>query len=605
MTVNESYETIVIGTGCAGYNAADWLYDLGHKNIAILTEGEKMGTSRNTGSDKQTYYKLSLTSDGGDSVREMAETLFAGGAMHGDTALIEAACSVKSFIKLALLGVPFPTNEYGEYVGYKTDHDPKQRATSCGPMTSKLMTEALERTVKSKKIPVIDNKQVIKLFTDDNRITGLAAIDTNDFTYHVYHCDNIILATGGPAGLYAHSVYPESQTGATGLALEAGAEAQNLCEWQYGLASVKFRWNVSGTYQQVLPRYISVDANGNEHEFLADINMVFLKGYQWPFDIRKIEGSSSVDIAVHKEISQGKRVFMDFRSNPRGLEQGFNSLNTETRQYLQNSGALFGTPIERLAKMNPAAIELYGNNGIDLWKEPLEAAVCAQHCNGGIAVNANWESSVKGLYVIGEAAGTHGIYRPGGSALNAGQAGGMRAAEHIARKVKSREHTNAFKAANTLHWTSPVKLSSISNVKEKRFDIQHKMSQHAVFIRNIGRMKEMRTEAARIKECFWQEVTVKDKTELPFIYKSYDLLVTQIAVLSAMIFSAEAIGSRGSCYAEDTNGIGGVNGKDVVITQHDISRFEPARPVPSSGGWFETVWRDFEERRRLTVPQTP
>ena len=113
-------DTIVIGSGCAGFNAADWLYDLGRRDFALVTEGLYMGTSRNTGSDKQTYYKLSLASDGSDSVREMAETLFSGGGVNGDTALIEAAGSVKSFIKLANLGVPFPTNRYGEYVGYTT-----------------------------------------------------------------------------------------------------------------------------------------------------------------------------------------------------------------------------------------------------------------------------------------------------------------------------------------------------------------------------------------------------------------------------------------------------------------------------------------------------
>ena len=46
-----------------------------------------------------------------------------------------------------------------------------------------------------------------------------------------------------------------------------------------------------------------------------------------------------------------------------------------------------------------------------------------KHNNGGAAVNAWWESCVEGLFVVGEAAGTHGVYRPGGSALNAGQAG--------------------------------------------------------------------------------------------------------------------------------------------------------------------------------------
>ena len=128
-------DTVVIGTGCAGYNAADSLFDLGRTDVAIVTEGIKMGTSRNTGSDKQTYYKLSLCADAADSVQEMAETLFDGGSVHGDMALAEAAGSVRSFMKLVELGVPFPCNAFGEYAGYKTDHDPRQRATSAGPLT--------------------------------------------------------------------------------------------------------------------------------------------------------------------------------------------------------------------------------------------------------------------------------------------------------------------------------------------------------------------------------------------------------------------------------------------------------------------------------------
>ena len=119
-----SYDAVVIGSGCAGYNCADWLYDLGMKNIALMTEAKLSGTSRNTGSDKQTYYKLSLAGDEGDSILGMAKTLFDGGAMDGDVALAEAANSAKCFMKLVNLGMRFPTNDYGEYVGYKTDHDP-------------------------------------------------------------------------------------------------------------------------------------------------------------------------------------------------------------------------------------------------------------------------------------------------------------------------------------------------------------------------------------------------------------------------------------------------------------------------------------------------
>ena len=47
----------------------------------------------------------------------MAETLFAGRCVDGDIALCEAALSTQYFLKLVELGVPFPRNRYGEYIG--------------------------------------------------------------------------------------------------------------------------------------------------------------------------------------------------------------------------------------------------------------------------------------------------------------------------------------------------------------------------------------------------------------------------------------------------------------------------------------------------------
>lgn len=63
--------------------------------------------------------------------------------------------------------------------------------------------------------------------------------------------------------------------------------------------------------------------------------------------------------------------------------------------------------------MNPGAIALYKSHGIDLARESLEIGVCAQHHNGGIAVDCHWETDIAGLFVVGEAAGTFGVRRPG------------------------------------------------------------------------------------------------------------------------------------------------------------------------------------------------
>ena len=210
----------------------------------------------------------------------------------------------------------------------------------------------------------------------------------------------------GWAGIYANSSYPESQHGSTGIALKR-ASLENVTEWRYG-CFLRPRWNVSGTYMQVLPRFISTDQNGrNTQEFLQGffkdqsdlLSKIFLKGYEWPFDARKAaEGSSIIDILVHKETSSGRRVFLDFRTNPGNLKNiRFDLLSEDAFKYLKNASACFGTPFDRLLHMNQPAADFYEEKGIDLSREPLEIALCAQHNNGGLSINRWWETNVKGF----------------------------------------------------------------------------------------------------------------------------------------------------------------------------------------------------------------
>ena len=620
------FDAVIIGTGCAGYNCADWLYTFGYKNIAIITEGRLKGTSRNTGSDKQTYYKMSLAGDNGDSVYEMAKTLFDGGAMDGDIAISEAANSIRSFMKLANLGVDFPTNEYGEYVGYKTDHDPFCRATSIGPYTSKKMTEVLEDAVMDKKIQIIDNYQVVRILTDNGKATGLIAVSTVDSKFITIKAPHIVLATGGPAAIYFDSVYPESHTGSTGLAYEAGASLTNLAEWQYGLASIDFRWNVSGTYQQVLPRYISIDDEGVEREFLLDyyatpeeaIKNVFLKGYEWPFDVRKIHGSSYVDLIVYLEsVIKGRKVYMDFTREPTGLENGFDNIDDVSRDYLKNSDALIALPIERLRKMNPGAISLYKEHGIDITKEPLRIAVCAQHNNGGVRIDSNWQTNIEGLYTIGEAAGSLGIFRPGGSALNSCQVGGLRAATHIAYQSKNKVSDNfdavsdkAMKEISEFVIATRGEASTIAEMREK---YQKAMSKNFAFLRNLETMADASGEIATNVENFVGENKWQDSREIPDLFKNHDICMMQLAVSQSILKTAELYGSRGSGFVFQTGSFmdrepvsENPEGRATIITlkkeaasAKPVFDIVPVRPLPDRNLWFEKVWNEYNEMRGI------
>ncbi|KFI53766.1 FAD-binding protein [Bifidobacterium biavatii] len=667
-------QAVVVGTGSAGYCAAERLYDMGVTDIAIVTDRIDAGTSRNAGSDKQTYYKLTLSGGDPDSVRDMAETLFAGGAVDGDVALAEAACSTQAFLHLCELGVPFPRNRYGEYIGYKTDHDPRRRATSVGPYTSKSMVEHLQKAVEAKGIETFEFCRVVDVLVHDGQVIGLLVLNrraepgTDQPRFTVFRTPNIVYATGGPAGMYANSVYPNGQWGASGAPLRAGAKGKNLTEWQFGLASLTPRWNVSGTYMQVLPRFVSTNPDGSdEREFLTEaipdygrqLSLVFLKGYQWPFDIRKArDGSSLIDLLVYREtVLRGRYVYLDFRSNPMRPELDADALAPEAREYLDKAGALFGTPIERLRHMNEPAYQFYldKNPGVDLEKEMLRVDVCAQHNNGGLTIDRWWRSNIDGLFPCGEVDGGHGVYRPGGSALNEGQVAALRAATWIAAYRADLPLTDdvafAEYAAPTVGHAFDLLDSACAraeavggtdNVGDYLDDVRRLMSAKAGPVRNVDDVRAARDTVGGWLADYDRAVsaTAKSRRSIDRVFLVRDILTSAYTYLGAMAEYAEHAHntSRGSVLWTDPNGTLPVKGfgpdADAPIDLDDRFRFtldggrldgetqettfvaagadgaaadvageggsvtcawRPVRPIPEDDDFFENVWRDYRE----------
>ncbi|MDR2932271.1 MAG: FAD-binding protein [Oscillospiraceae bacterium] len=629
--------TVVVGSGAAGYNAADRLYAFGQRDIALITEHILAGTSRNTGSDKQTYYKLTLSGSASDSVSAMAETLFSGQCMDGDIALCEAALSAPCFLRLAQLGVPFPTNRFGAYIGYKTDHDPARRATSAGPLTSKLMTEALEKAVNDKGIPVFGGIAAVRVIVHNGAVRGVLCLDTGalsqrDQRFVLFSCKNIIWATGGPAGLYKDSVYPYGHFGASGMAFEAGVKGRNLTEWQYGLASTNPRWNVSGTYMQAMPRFISTDCDGGDaREFLNDfipdrgalLDRIFLKGYEWPFDVRRAkDGSSLIDILVYMETAQKKRrVFLDYRENPFGGALDFGLLGGEAADYLRAAGAAFGIPLDRLKHMNAPAYDFFLSKGVDLAEKPLEIALCAQHNNGGLAVDLWWQTNVAGFFAAGEAAGSHGVYRPGGSALNAGQVGGTRAAMFISqnRRGDPEPFADACDAAvsEILHMAhSATGVDTVADIGRRA---RENMSRAGGAIRSREAVRHCLEETVAILSNFTAFCKIPAPECLPRFFRLRDMLMAQRMVLGAMLdYMDQGGASRGSalyiddCGSDVIEGLptslqyrldggekGGCIQEGLYTADGGVFTWRGVNPIPKPDDFFENVWRDYRENGNI------
>lgn len=571
---------VVVGSGAAGLRAAVELKRR-EGDVVIISQSAWGGTSACSGSDKQTLHTAN-TSDQGDNFKAMARSIRSGGAMDEDSAYIEAVGSGRAMASLQYLGLPLPQDRYGGTLRYQTDHDEVGRATSCGPRTSRLMVKVLAQEALRLGIPFYNQMTGVKILTVEGQVQGILAItskyrnDDNPLGLVLFQCSTLILAAGGPGELYRDSVFPNSCFGSLGMALEAGLELVNLTENQFGIGTRRegFPWNLSGTYVQTIPHIYSVDTEGNEHHFLAEYyrttqelaSNVFRKGYQWPFhSTRMLDfGSSLVDLAIFCEGEKGRRVFMDFNRNPQpipgNLPFSLDRLDDDVSNYLKSAGADQALPIDRLRHMNPLAIELYRRYKVDITKNPLEFAVNHQHMNGGIAVDIWGRSNVVGIYAIGEASGTHGVTRPGGSALNAGQVFGTRAAEHIAANgaARSPATTNvtatvqgAIEQIHTvLKQDCPLKLTEI------RQEVQARMSDSAGILCHADDVHAAATKARALNAKIRTAGVGFDRAaEVTRALQWQQMALASEAVLQALnYFISHGGGSRGARAICEKNG---------------------------------------------------
>jgi succinate dehydrogenase/fumarate reductase flavoprotein subunit len=225
-----------------------------------------------------------------------------------------------------------------------------------------------------------------------------------------------------------------------------------------------------------------------------------------------------------------------------------------------------------------------------LYKDRLRAAVCAQHCNGGIAVDENWQTRVKGLYATGEAAGTFGVYRPGGSALNSTQVGSLRAAEHIAG--------HSVNAAVEPSYELPRIKYGISNIGQISAELKAEMSRCADHDRKTEQMKRLFEKVSRLLDGFFNLTVIGGREELPALFRLYDTALTQRAVLSAMICSAEKIGTHGSAFVDGLPNVQDGVRTTRTLTDRDFSYIEPVSAMPDPELWFETLLNRQKNRMR-------
>ena len=143
---------------------------------------------------------------------------------------------------------------------------------------------------------------------------------------------------------------------------------------------------------------------------------------------------------------------------------------------------------------------------------------------------------------------------------------------------------------------------------------QDQMSSIAAHMRNREKMEQFLKESEEEAEHFFERVTIEDTRQFSLLFRTYDMVLTQWALLSAMIQSADTFGSRGGAVVEDKKQRKKQecmeNNKQVewkkqakIVTRWDkvqfVSTLEAVKPIPEEEGWFESVWAEYRKRNGL------
>ncbi|MHB1355760.1 MAG: FAD-binding protein [Anaerolineae bacterium] len=432
-------DVLIIGGGGAGLRAALAAYETNPALVICLVTKGVLGHSGVTAtacSDRMAFHAtLAGTEPGGDLAwRYHAEDIYriGGNVSDGDLAVVLARQAAQAFAYLDELGVPWVRRSDGSVDQFLTDGSRYARACYTGPYTANHIEQALLSRLHRIPVQVIEHCLVADLLLDQSsgRVCGAVLVDEDTDNVETITCGAVILASGGAGQVFATNAYPPECTGdGYALAYRAGAELANLEFIQIGLCSIKTGLACSGSMMRSLPRLI----NEQGLEFLRDYfpvgtpdlviyQTLFTKGASWPVSLN--DPSHRIDIAVSRELSQGHKVYLDYRSNPDGLESTLGHPSWQDR-ILQMKGAetfswsRSANPLQRLQSINQPAITWLTERGIDLLAGDLiEIAPAVQHFQGGVKINSRAETTVTGLYAAGEVAGgQHGANRPGGNAL--------------------------------------------------------------------------------------------------------------------------------------------------------------------------------------------
>ncbi|MBP6630963.1 MAG: fumarate reductase/succinate dehydrogenase flavoprotein subunit [Kofleriaceae bacterium] len=511
------YKVIVVGSGLAGGAAAATLAELGY-DVACFCFQDSPRRAHSIAAQGGINAAKNYQNDG-DSVHRLFYDTVKGGDFRAREANVHrlAEVSVNIIDQCTAMGVPF-AREYGGTLANRSFGGAQVSRTfyARGQTGQQLLLgvyAGLSRQIAAGKVKMFTRTEMLDLVVEDGRAVGIVTRDlvTGTIAKHAAHA--VVLATGGYGNVFYLSTNAKGCNVTANIrAYKRGAGFANPCFTQIHPTCIP----VSGDYQSKLTLmseslrndgrvWVPKDkANIGKHpDQIADEDRDYYLERKYP----SFGNLSPRDIASRAAKEQcddgrgvgpgGRGVYLDFRDAIRRDSEA---------KIREKYGNLFDM-YARITGENP-------------YKTPMRIYPAVHYTMGGLWVDYHLQSTIPGLFVLGEANfSDHGANRLGASALMQGLADGYFIIPYTLGNYLA--GVSAGKLADTggaafadAEGQVRGRLDKLMNVRGKRsVDSFHRelgniMWDDCGMARTKEGLERALTKIPALREQFWKEVTI-------------------------------------------------------------------------------------------------
>lgn len=509
------YTVIVVGSGLAGASAAATMGELGY-NVKCFCFQDSPRRAHSIAAQGGINAAKNYQNDGDSVYRLFYDTVKGGDFRARESNVYRLAqISVNIIDQCVAQGVPF-AREYGGMLANRSFGGAQVSRTfyARGQTGQQLLLgayQALSRQIGAGKVKMYPRTEMLDLIVVNGAAKGIVTRDLVTGKIESHMADAVVLGTGGYGNVYYLSTNAKgSNTTAIWRAHRKGALFGNPCYTQIHPTCIP----VSGDYQSKLT--LMSESLRNDGRIWVPKN---------PGDKRKPQDIPEGERDYYLERrypSFGNLVPRDVASrNAKYVcDEGRGVGDTGLGVYLD-----FAQSIQRLGESTIA--ERYGNlfemyeriTGDNPYKVPMRIYPAIHYTMGGLWVDYNLQTTIPGLFAIGEANfSDHGANRLGASALMQGLSDGyfvipysignylanVKPGDYSTDVPEAREAVNAV----TSQTKKFLGINGKRSVDSFHRDLGKTMWDACGMSRNRAGLTEAIQAIGQLREEFWQNVRV-------------------------------------------------------------------------------------------------